>query len=160
VKTRLAQLVAQATDTDGHLDRAALYDALSMAPDDPVALIIEAFLATEGSRKLLTSDLTAEHEAAEESLRRVAADVADIAAEHSEVMNAALAELRTAKEANAKESDRLQREFAEQGDKLAAATKAFRETGEKLKQRGGWQIFIVGLLAGAAVVLGIVLWLK
>lgn len=45
--TRLAQLIAQAAKPDGTIDRARLFDALSVSPDDPVALVIEACLEVE-----------------------------------------------------------------------------------------------------------------
>ena len=45
--TRLAQLIAQAAKPDGTIDRARLFDALSVAPDDPVSLVIEAALEVE-----------------------------------------------------------------------------------------------------------------
>ena len=65
---RLAHLVSQATDPDGYLDRAQLYESLSIDPTDPVAVIIEAFLATENSRQLLKESIVEEHEAAEGAL--------------------------------------------------------------------------------------------
>lgn len=47
MNTRLAHLIAQAAKPDGSIDRARLYDAISISPDDPVALVIEAVLEVE-----------------------------------------------------------------------------------------------------------------
>ncbi len=47
MNTRLAQLIAQAAKPDGSIDRARLFDALSISPDDPVALVIESVLEME-----------------------------------------------------------------------------------------------------------------
>jgi len=45
--TRLAQVIAQSTGPDGRIDRARLYDALRLSPEDPVALIVEVALSVE-----------------------------------------------------------------------------------------------------------------
>jgi ElaB/YqjD/DUF883 family membrane-anchored ribosome-binding protein len=160
VNTKLAQIVGQATDVNGHLDRAKLYELLSLTPDDPVAICIEAFLATENSRRLLKEDLTAEHQAAEASLRRVAEDIADIAAEHSEYMAGATGELKAGREAAQKQMREFVTAVADQADKFASAAKASRETADKLRVRSAWLIFLVGVLAGASVALGVVLALR
>lgn len=44
VKSRFAQLITDATDSTGVVDRKKLYDALVLTPDDPAALIVEACL--------------------------------------------------------------------------------------------------------------------
>ena len=160
MNTRLAQVVAQATDVDGHLDRTKLYELLSVAPDDPVAICIEAFLATENSRKLMKEDVTAEHEAAEASLRRIAEDIADIAASHSERMAAGTAELKTAREAAQQQMREFSSAIAEQADKFAATAKANQEAANSVRVRFTWLIVLVAALAGASIALGAVYLLK
>ena len=160
MNTRLAQVVAQATDVDGHLDRTKLYELLSVAPDDPVAICIEAFLATENSRKLMKEDVTAEHEAAEASLRRIAEDIADIAAEHSERMAAGIAELKTAREATQQQMREFSSAITEQADKFAAAAKANQEAANSVRVRFTWLIVLVAALAGASIALGAVYFLR
>lgn len=49
MQSRLAQLIAQSVNKDGRVDRAALFRALEITPDDPVALILEAAFAAEDS---------------------------------------------------------------------------------------------------------------
>ena len=158
--TRLANLVSQATDVDGHLDRAKLYELLSLAPDDPVAICIEAFLATENSRRLMKADLVEEHAAAEAALRRVAEDIADIAAEHSEHMAAAAAELKASREAAEKQMATHLAALADQGDKFEEARKSFRESALSLRLRTGWLVFLVGILTGTGATLGIMLYFR
>ena len=122
MNTRLAQLVSQATDVDGILDLEKLYELLKLTPEDPTSIVIEAFLATENSRKLLKNDFAEEHEAGEAALRRVAEDISDIAAEHSEHLAKTAAELRTAREAGQKQTAAQLAGISDLSDKLAAAS--------------------------------------
>ena len=153
---RLAHLVSQATDPDGYLDRAQLYESLSIDPTDPVAIIIEAFLATENSRHLLKESIVEEHEAAEGALRRIAEDLADIADVHNKQLAAAVDELKAGREA----ADRVIRAHlntvGEQSDKLHASAGKLQTGADYLRTQSRGIFFLLGLLVGAGLALAVV----
>lgn len=153
---RLAHLVSQATDPDGYLDRARLYESLSIDPTDPVAIIIEAFLATENSRRLLKESLVEEHEAAEGALRRIAEDIADIAAVHNAQLAAAVDELKAGREATDKVIRAHLSAVGEQSDKLHASAGKLQTAAGYLRTQSRGIFFLLGLLFGAGLALAAV----
>jgi hypothetical protein len=56
MNTRLAQIIAQSLGADGKPDPMKVYDALRIAPDDPIALIIDGVLA---AREVQSENLSA-----------------------------------------------------------------------------------------------------
>src|SRR5437763_1795227 len=56
--TRFAQLVADATDHNGAVDRKKLYDSLLLAPEDPAALIVDAGATVENVRRVFAETLS------------------------------------------------------------------------------------------------------
>jgi len=150
---RLAHLVSQATDPDGYLDRAQLYESLSIDPTDPVAIIIEAFLATENSRQLLKESIVEEHEAAEGALRRIAEDIADIADVHNKQLAAAVDELKAVREATDKVIRAHLTTVGEQSDKLHASAGKLQTASDYLRTQSRGIFFLLGLLVGAGLAL-------
>ena len=153
---RLAHLVSQATDPDGYLDRAQLYESLSIDPTDPVAVIIEAFLATENSRQLLKESIVEEHEAAEGALRRIAEDIADIADVHNKQLSAAVDELKAGREANDKVIRAHLSTVGEQSDKLHTSAGKLQTASDYLRTQSRGIFFLLGLLVGAGLALAVV----
>jgi hypothetical protein len=153
---RLAHLVSQATDPDGYLDRAQLYESLSIDPTDPVAVIIEAFLATENSRQLLKGSIVEEHEAAEGALRRIAEDIADIADVHNKQLAAAVDELKAGREATDKVIRAHLSTVGEQSDKLHASAGKLQTAADYLRTQSRGIFFLLGLLVGAGLALAVV----
>jgi hypothetical protein len=153
---RLAHLVSQATDPDGYLDRTQLYESLSIDPTDPVAIIIEAFLATENSRQLLKGSIVEEHEAAEGALRRIAEDIADIAAVHNTQLAAAVDELKAGREATDKIIRAHLGTVGEQSDKLHASAGKLQTAADYLRTQSRGIFFLLGLLVGAGLALAVV----
>jgi len=153
---RLAHLVSQATDPDGYLDRTQLYESLSIDPTDPVAIIIEAFLATENSRQLLKENIVEEHEAAEGALRRIAEDIADIAAVHNTQLAAAVDELKAGREATDKAIRAHLSTVGEQSDKLHASAGKLKTGADYLRTQSRGIFFLLGLLVGAGLALAVV----
>ena len=153
---RLAHLVSQATDPDGYLDRAQLYESLSIDPTDPVAIIIEAFLATEHSRQLLKESIVEEHEAAEGALRRIAEDIADIADVHNKQLAAAVEELKAGREATGKVIRAHLSTVGEQSDKLHASAGKLQTGADYLRTQSRGVFFLLGLLFGAGLALAVV----
>jgi len=153
---RLAHLVSQATDPDGYLDRAQLYESLSIDPTDPVAIIIEAFLATENSRQLLKESIVEEHEAAEGALRRIAEDIADIADVHNKQLAAAVDELKAGREATDKVIRAHLNTVGEQSDKLHASAGKLQTASDYLRTQSRGIFFLLGLLVGAGLALAVV----
>ena len=153
---RLAHLVSQATDPDGYLDRAQLYESLSIDPTDPVAIIIEAFLATENSRQLLKESIVEEHEAAEGALRRIAEDIADIADVHNKQLAAAVDELKAVREATDKVIRAHLTTVGEQSDKLHASAGKLQTASDYLRTQSRGIFFLLGLLVGAGLALAVV----
>ena len=154
--SRLAHLVSQATDPDGYLDRTQLYESLSIDPTDPVAVIIEAFLATENSRQLLKENIVEEHEAAEGALRRIAEDIADIAAVHNTQLAAAVDELKAGREATDKAIRAHLSTVGEQSDKLHASAGKLQTAADYLRTQSRGIFFLLGLLVGAGLALAVV----
>jgi hypothetical protein len=153
---RLAHLVSQATDPDGYLDRTQLYESLSIDPTDPVAIIIEAFLATENSRQLLKESIVEEHEAAEGALRRIAEDLADIADVHNKQLAAAVDELKAGREATDKVIRAHLSIASEQSDKLHASAGKLQTAADYLRTQSRGIFFLLGLLVGAGLALAVV----
>jgi len=153
---RLAHLVSQATDPDGYLDRAQLYESLSIDPTDPVAVIIEAFLATENSRQLLKESIVEEHEAAEGALRRIAEDLADIADVHNKQLAAAVDELKAGREATDKAVQAHLSTVGEQSDKLHTSAGKLQTGADYLRTQSRGIFFLLGLLVGAGLALAVV----
>ena len=153
---RLAHLVSQATDPDGYLDRTQLYESLSIDPTDPVAVIIEAFLATENSRQLLKESIVEEHEAAEGALRRIAEDIADIADVHNKQLAAAVDELKAGREATDKVIRAHLSTVGEQSDKLHASAGKLQTGADYLRTQSRGVFFLLGLHFGAGLALAVV----
>ena len=60
MNSRFAQLIADATDSTGVVDRKKLYEALTLTPDDPAALIVEACLFAQEIPKQIEQLLAAQ----------------------------------------------------------------------------------------------------
>lgn len=158
MKTRLAEILAQSCDAAGNVDREKLYSTLTLTPDDPVSIIIEAFLATEHTRQQLTRDLTQEHEAAEEFLGQKAEEISEVAgalAEDLKSQQGAFSKL------HADAHRALQGVLAEivgRTQKLTAAAEALAE--RPAKRSFAWGAFTTGTLMGACIALAAALFLK
>lgn len=55
-RSRLAQIIAHATDATGHVDRAKVYEGLQLTPEAPETLLLDVFLSTDDALRTWRAD--------------------------------------------------------------------------------------------------------
>ena len=89
MNTRIATLLAAATDADGNVDREQFYRGLMLSPDDPVAIAIEALIATEHSSRVLKTSFVEQKKEAEATFERSVQAISHLLEIHGKELAAA-----------------------------------------------------------------------
>lgn len=76
-KSRLASFIAAAIDDDGNVDRARLYESLMLDPTDPVAQLVEIFIATTNAQKDIENAFGRQKEQAEGTFLTCVTQISD-----------------------------------------------------------------------------------
>ena len=129
---RLAQIIAASIGPDGKPDREKIFDALSVTPGDPTALLIEAFMAADGSFQGLKLEQAKNVKAIEEALQRELLQLLPAFGAHKRALENAKAELGTAFAMRSDQLEAYVRQLAAQAVVSTAAAEKAVEAAERL----------------------------
>jgi hypothetical protein len=128
---RLEEIMALSLGPDGKPNLKKIQDLLGTNPDDPVVVLIEAFLANEESCKNLKLEQVKHVKAIEEVLRRELAQLVPAFGEHRQALAKAKVELGTAFAVRSDQLETHAKQLAEQAVISTAATQLAMKAAER-----------------------------